>query len=101
MSITYSDFYDIAEYGNKNWKGSFTQKEIASNAYDYLCEFQWSMENEIVSETIKTLCKNLAEDVRLMPDLEEPRKWINQIAEGLGLIDMDWQDYIETDEWLK
>lgn len=27
--MTYEDFYDIAEYGNENWKGSYTPKEIA------------------------------------------------------------------------
>ena len=29
--LEYADFYDIAEYGNENWKGSFTQKGIANN----------------------------------------------------------------------
>lgn len=36
--MEYGDFYDIAEYGNANWKGNFTPKEIACNAYDYLVE---------------------------------------------------------------
>jgi len=27
--MTYEDFYDIAEYGNANWKGCFTPREIA------------------------------------------------------------------------
>lgn len=27
--MEYGNFYDIAEYGNANWKGNFTPKEIA------------------------------------------------------------------------
>ena len=40
--MTYDNFYTIAEYGNENWKGSFTPREVANNAYDYLCEYQAS-----------------------------------------------------------
>lgn len=99
--MTYSDFYDIAEYGSKNWKGSFTPKEIAEQAYNYYSEFLWSIKNDTVSDTIKSLCRNLADDLKAMSGLEEPnRYWLNQIAEGLCYIDMDWQDYIETDEWI-
>lgn len=86
--MSYSDFYDIAEYGNANWKGKFTPKEIAENAYRYYADFLWSVENKTVSETIKTLCKNLAEDAREMPDSEEPKRWLNQMAEALGLDDI-------------
>lgn len=60
--MEYGDFYDIAEYGNANWKGNFTQKEIACNAYDYLVEFEKSKNDEKPTHTIKELCKLLAED---------------------------------------
>lgn len=53
--MTYSDFYDIAEYGNENWKGNFTPKEIAENAYEYLCEFKESMEHTRVTSVIQEL----------------------------------------------
>ena len=26
--MEFSDFYDIAEYGNKHWKGAYSQKEV-------------------------------------------------------------------------
>lgn len=99
--MKYEDFLRIAEYANENWKANLTEREITENAVMLFEDYQWSIENDTISESIKTLCKNLAEDVREMPDLEEPKKWLNQIAEGLGLIDMDWQDYVETDGWLK
>ena len=98
--MEYADFYDIAIHGNKMWKGNFTPKEIACNAEIYYADFQYSKENDTISETIKSLCKNLVEDVREMSDLEEPKQWLYQIANELGLIDMDYADYLETDELL-
>lgn len=94
--MEYGDFYDIAEYGNANWKGNFTPKEIACNAYDYLVEFEESKARETVTPVIQELCKLLAEDGG-----EECKEWLYQIADELELIDMDYQDYLETDEWLK
>lgn len=94
------DFLRIAEYGNAVWKGSFTPEEVKENAEIYYADFQYSKENDTISETIKSLCKNLAEDVREMLDLEEPKQWLYQIASELNLIDMDCHDYLETDEWL-
>ena len=96
MSMEFSDFYRIAEYGNDNWKGNFSPYEIACNAYDYLCEFQTSKENETLTEIIKTLCSLLAED-----GFDDCKVWLREIAEELNLIDMDWHDYLETDNWLK
>lgn len=94
--LKYEDFYDIAEYGNKNWKGSFTPREIACNAYDYLCEFEESKKNGEATHTIKELARLLAED-----GTEEAKEWLCQIASELNLIDMDYHDCLETDEWLK
>ena len=92
----YDDFYLIAEYGSENWKGSFTPREIANNAYDYLCEFQASNANNEPTEIINTLCSLLAED-----GSDDCKVWLMEIAEELNLIDMDWHDYLETDDWLK
>ena len=93
--MDYADFYDIAEYRNANWKGNYTQKEIACNAYDYYADFLWAKENEVFCITIRELCKLLAEDGG-----EECKNWLYQIANELGLIDMDCHDYLETDSWL-
>ena len=93
--MEYADFYNIAEYGNENWKGSFTPKEIAMNAYDYLCEFKYSKANEEPTNTIKELARLLVED-----GSEECKDWLYEMAKELNLIDMDYADYLETDEWL-
>lgn len=96
MYMTYEDFYDIAEYGNENWNGSYTQKEIACYAYDYLVEFETSKAKEKVMPIIQELCKLLAED-----GSEECEDWLYRMADELELIDMDYQDYLETDKWLE
>lgn len=87
--MEYGDFYDIATYGNDMWKGSFTPKEIACNAYIYYADFQWSKENDTIAHSIKELAKLLAED-----GTEECLMWLNRMAEELSLIDKDWADYI-------
>lgn len=79
--MEYADFYDIAEYGNKNWKGSFTPKEVACNAYDYLCEFEASKVNECVNHTMKELCRLLIED-----GSEEAKEWLYRIVSEVKLI---------------
>lgn len=91
--LEYSDFYDIASYGNVAWKGSFTPKEIACNAFDYWGDFNASKEKEKPTHTIKELAKLLEEDGG-----EECREWLYNIATELGLLDMDFLDYMETDE---
>ena len=95
-----NDFLQIAEYGNEMWKASFTPEEVRQNAEIYYADFQWLKANDEIAESIKSLCRNLIEDLKYMLDLEEPRKWLYQIASELGLIDMDCHDYLETDEWL-
>lgn len=93
--MNYSDFWDISSYMNFINRYIFTQKEVAENAYDYLCEFERSKANEEPTHAIKELAKLLAED-----GSEECKQWLYQIAYELGLIDMDYADYLETDEWL-
>ena len=88
--MTHGDFYDIAEYGNKNWKGDFTAREIACNAYDYFVSFTISKIN-ITSKlgkptpVIISLLENLDEDILCDKDNEEAKKYANLIRESLGL----------------
>ena len=61
--LEYADFYDIAEYGNENWKGSFTPREIANNAYDYNVEYDYSINQGKPTHTMIELCKLICEDM--------------------------------------
>lgn len=90
--LEYSDFYDIAVYGNEAWKGSFSDSEIAVNAYIYFTDFQWSKENGKVSFVIQELAKLLVED-----GSDECKDWLYEMATELGLLDMNFMDYMETD----
>jgi len=90
--LEYNDFYNIAEYGNVSWKGSFSAREIAENAYIYYSDFQWSKKNEKVSHVIQELAKLLAED-----GSEECKDWLYEMAKELDLLDMDYIDFMETD----
>ena len=85
--MDYSAFYDIAEYGNKAWKGSFSPKEVAENAYDYLCEYERSKGN-LVSGVMWELMKLLAEDGG-----EECKGWLYDLATEFNLISMSYTDF--------
>ena len=76
--MTYADFYKIAEYGSKNWKGNFSPREIAYNVNSLWEDFLWSKKERIVSRTIVSLVKNLEED-----NTEQAKEWINMIKEEL------------------
>lgn len=80
--IDYGFFYDIANYGNANWKGNFSPKEIAQNAYDYLTEFEYSKAKGSyhVSPTIQELLALLDED-----NTDECECWANEMRYELGL----------------
>ena len=61
--MDYNDFYTITEYGNENWKGSFTPREIACNAYDYKAEYDYSIKQGKPTRTMIELCKLICEDM--------------------------------------
>ena len=61
--MTYEDFYDIAVYINANVERQrFTQREIACNAYEYLCEFEDSKEKQRLNSTMLDLVDLLMQD---------------------------------------
>lgn len=82
--MTYSKFYDISEYGNENWKGSFTPREIACNAYDYLVEFQESKAKGKPTHTIIELAKLLLEDGSF-----ESKCWLAMMKEELPTLNRE------------
>ena len=60
--MTREDFLKIAEYGNENWKGCFTEEEIQQNADDYYAEWVESDKQGKATHVIEELCKLLIED---------------------------------------
>lgn len=61
--LTYEDFYNIAEYGNENWKGNYTPKETACNAYDYKIEYDLSLTQGKPTRIMIELCILICEDM--------------------------------------
>lgn len=90
--MEYKDFYNIAEYINGINRNVFSAREMAENAYNYCADFEWSKANGEVAHTIQELAKLLAED-----GSEECKDWLYDMARELGLLDMDFMDYMETD----
>lgn len=62
--MTQAYFLKIAEYGNENWKASFTKDELKQNAEDYFYEFKESNEQGKATSSMEELCKLLIEDVK-------------------------------------
>ena len=78
--MEYEDFYDIALYGNEAWKGCFSPKEIATNAYDYKMDFDYSKETGTLAPTMFELLKLLDED-----SSEEAKDWAFNIRKELNI----------------
>lgn len=76
-------WWDIATYGNENWKGGFTPKEVAENAYAFLLEWQLSMSNHKVNYSIDSLIELLKEDV--INGSEEAKEFLDTINEQIAL----------------
>ena len=81
MSLNYEFFYDVATYANKHWKGCFTEKEIAVNAYNYLESFKTCIELQNTVPAIQTLLDNLQEDIKNDPKNEEAIHFFEELKQ--------------------
>ena len=70
--MDYADFYDLAEYCNENWRGKFSHRETAINAYIYKVEYD---AKGTESEVIKSLLEQLRED-----GSDEAVEWMGRIT---------------------
>ena len=89
-SMNYEDFYEIAEYLNEHWKGGFSEKEIARNAYDYFEEFNASIEQGYYTYTMQEILDMLNEDMENEYTPDEDRlqidHWLTLLATGMEKI---------------
>lgn len=85
--MEYSDFYDIAEYGNEHWNGNYTAKEIACNAYDYMRDFEWSKNAYVTDKIIVGSIFDIMFSLMLdeINGSEEAKYWLKQIADEIGV----------------
>ena len=85
--MEYSDFYDIAEYGNEHWNGNYTAKEIACNAYDYMRDFEWSKNAYVTDKIIVGSIFDIMFSLMLdeINGSEEAKYWLKQNAYEIGV----------------
>lgn len=69
--MDYLDFYDLAVYANENWKGSFSDREIAENAYIYKIEYD-ALGTD--SDIIRSLLEQLNDD-----NTDDAIEWISKL----------------------
>ena len=88
--LDYNFFYELVEYGNKNWKGGFSQSEKEEYANDYLSEFNASNEKGKAVHTMEELCKLLIDDIvegnskeamRFLRDICDNSEWKVRVYE--------------------
>ena len=100
--MEYSDFYDIAVYANDNWKGNFSQKETACNAFDYYMDFEYSKVKGVVTEIIQQLIELLLDDwYNDSNGNTEVEDWLWDLCNELKLVnafkekdDIRYQDFV-------
>lgn len=60
--MDYGFWWDVAHYGNEAWRGKFSEKEVAENAYEYLCEWKATLDSDKVTASLDVLMHLLHED---------------------------------------
>ena len=78
--MEYQDFFELAQYGNEEWSGSFTQEEVAENAEIYYSDFLFSKRTGETTDTIIELLRLLEEDGE-----EKAVEWKTRIEKELNL----------------
>lgn len=90
--MKYQDFFEIARYGNENWKGYYTEEEVIQNAKNYQENYDWSKANGQVDDyTTMFLLNNLAED--WANGNYEVAKWLREMITELKLTESDFKNY--------
>lgn len=76
--MNYGFWYDVAEYMNEAGRGKFTPREIAGNAYEYLCEWELTCRNCEPSFNMQALMEELE-----ATDDENAKGFLEEIREEL------------------
>lgn len=63
MKLTFRDFYRIRKYTNENWKGGYSDEDVAEQAYDDITEYERLEVNPDLIEDFKWIYEGLMEDI--------------------------------------
>lgn len=71
--MDYESFYDIADYFNDLNCQVYTEKEVATNAYEYKSEYDYSLHEGKPTRTTIEVCKMCCEDMDYLnyPQIQE------------------------------
>lgn len=75
--LTFEFWQNVADYGNYNWNGHFSDREIRENAELYFEDWKYSIKQKELSDTIRTLIRNLTEDVE--ENVDEAKEFLIEI----------------------
>lgn len=81
-------WYSVAEYANENWKGGFTPKEVAEGAYEYLCEWKATLQDDKVTYNLDVLMHQLHEDY--CEGSADAIRLLDQIVDELKYKGIEW-----------
>lgn len=92
--LEFRDFFRMAKYANENWNGSFTDEEVAENAYNFYSDYKYiriQIEggmpiSEDYAYNLASLLVNLKDDAENSDDAELGY-WIEEIEEYIELED--------------
>ena len=87
MDYGYGFWYSIADYGNRMWKGFFSAREVAMNAFEYYEEWRNCIVFHKVMPTIVNLLELLRQD-----NTEEGNAYIESIESEIEYLNMKWED---------
>ena len=69
--MDYLDFYDLCIYANENWRGGFSDRENAENAYIYKSEYD-------AQGTESSIIKNLI-FLLITDNTDESLEWVRKL----------------------
>ena len=93
--MDYGFWYDVACYANGAWKGNFTEKEVAENAYEYLCEWEETKAKGKMTYNLTELVGLLKQDIDeldLIPEMDamylkrQLETWVEDIEEEVNAL---------------
>ena len=83
--MDYESFYDIADYFNDLNCQVYTEKEVATNAYEYKSEYDYSLHEGKPTRTMIEVCKMCSEDMDYI-GYPQMKKWKPLTINGMQLI---------------
>lgn len=79
--LEFKDFYRMRKYCSVNWRGNFSEEEIAEQAHDDYCEYERLVGGGIATanDALPYTLAGLKEDVECGEHSKEVLNWISEL----------------------